>query len=1547
MAAARHDSKKRKFIESNNQIQRAKPPFSVAAPMILPNSRKPANVLPSHPGPSVVRKLAAVLPRIQQSDQLLTAQMCSVGFKATSSTAPVAPVTSIVRKVVMADTDSILGARVNSPAKPKLSGTGSLNTIVSFAGSAPVCIPTLSLPSSAGGAEIECPLPAALLGVTKLAPADVRTLPGCGAQGRGTVSPKTSDSVSASVEDTCKTEARYNVAPGWRRVLRNQVIVYISPSEKMLYNLKQVREYLLSAGTCKCGLPCPFHPDVFFQFDCQVPNLMLETSKNGKTLCSHSFASSTVRSEAIHTAATATSPSGLTRKNPHLSAGVRNEISGANRNARSAILQKIPPWRKSVSPATLSNPVAVVNISAASVTQPTKLPVATTLSGTLSTTFVFNTQAKYQATQSKPLSISINENQNQTIDCSAKGKPESSATKKKSSEEKKVTFKDDPTGYLNQQTAMLHSSISILHSPDRRSPAMAIEGQNTAAHASSAHAATVSEATQSKTQQCRSKTANSIVPMALQTELPSTPFKSGAALISAQMDNDAQGIRLAPVVSSNRSSLSAVIDSVRRKCSQNSNISTAITTNEPTKSTIFVRSDERSAVSDPCSVAKQAKLNPARISESPSNRPFVKFVNTSLASCQQILPTTSITAKMPTSYPSTIQPVGAGSITSAGSHIVVIDQNSTVNADSNHFHITGYPVRQSQDQCYISAAKPQPQIAGYDINRNHVVSSDASVTPLMLNGTNIIVNNAAPSAQMLSSINGILSSETTIASSRQAGAGVKSSLMTNVTSGVNELSFALAAPGPACPPPAASMVMNPANSVNIAADTSNNGSACFTGAPIYSANDRSALSCFTPLLCKPAGSQAGIQNNASVTEDCAQDPLIRSNKVQAIKRAKANPTILSTYSSSNGNILLSSPSVEVQPQAHHPQPAAMQLQGPFVQVNPYASLQNIQLASSLAGITVVPASKTNTLGALGSSTQIVMGAAASNQQLHHHSQGQQPSYNLLGHSQTILLPTTGMIVASDATNSTATLLQVQNMSQCAGGATPVLTAPAGIVLRTQNMPTTHGKPTASFLPAITHQPFTLIAGNSVNSNSRHVSPGNVLQPSVFATSFNGGIRSGDSGNGGAYVGSAGTSLNVVGAKSITQIPQHVPLQIQPPIAMSGNPRKMDINATADTVVNAGTSIAEPVLLHCDTITRCHPVNSNSFSKFTASSAEVKVADNTTSMYIIKENGCAASIETSTPMNKCISNVESDESTASSPDTQKSKRNGLESYTVSLTIKEKCAMLDDNDNETNQNTPTLGGDTHLTYPLLLDGVSSLKEEPRAHNDALDRRPKQQPNETMSPGPGPGSSSQLDMNPHRTSDTAGVCNETESPPTCRFGVGDLVWGAVRGYPAWPGKVWPGPSAAGQKDKERLSLSSLPRQQPLPADYVWVRWFGIRRISAEKVAVATLKSLSEGLEAHHRAQKDARKSRKLNPQLEHAIQQAMLELDRASTVSTDTRNAVDADGERMASLAIDAKRFSTSKKQHKQRRPGRPGRPGRPCRPARHHRKGRVANERKLRH
>lgn len=80
--------------------------------------------------------------------------------------------------------------------------------------------------------------------------------------------------------------------------------------------------------------------------------------------------------------------------------------------------------------------------------------------------------------------------------------------------------------------------------------------------------------------------------------------------------------------------------------------------------------------------------------------------------------------------------------------------------------------------------------------------------------------------------------------------------------------------------------------------------------------------------------------------------------------------------------------------------------------------------------------------------------------------------------------------------------------------------------------------------------------------------------------------------------------------------------------------------------------------------------------------------------------------------------------------------------------------------------------------------------------------------------------------------------ESSPTANFKIGDLIWGATRGCDAWPGKIVNGPDG-----------------EPNSSDCVLVKWFGGRQ-NTEMMLCSKLKSLSEGLEAHHAAQKDTRK-------------------------------------------------------------------------------------------
>ncbi|NIG61575.1 Methyl-CpG-binding domain protein [Pontoporia blainvillei] len=65
-----------------------------------------------------------------------------------------------------------------------------------------------------------------------------------------------------------------SVPIGWQRCVREGAVLYISPSGTELSSLEQTRSYLLSDGTCKCGLECPLNVPkvrVVFNFDPLAP----------------------------------------------------------------------------------------------------------------------------------------------------------------------------------------------------------------------------------------------------------------------------------------------------------------------------------------------------------------------------------------------------------------------------------------------------------------------------------------------------------------------------------------------------------------------------------------------------------------------------------------------------------------------------------------------------------------------------------------------------------------------------------------------------------------------------------------------------------------------------------------------------------------------------------------------------------------------------------------------------------------------------------------------------------------------------------------------------------------------------------------------------------------------------------------------------------------------------------------------------------------------------------------------------------------------------
>ncbi|XP_078580682.1 uncharacterized protein LOC144864473 isoform X1 [Branchiostoma floridae x Branchiostoma japonicum] len=126
-----------------------------------------------------------------------------------------------------------------------------------------------------------------------------------------------------------------------------------------------------------------------------------------------------------------------------------------------------------------------------------------------------------------------------------------------------------------------------------------------------------------------------------------------------------------------------------------------------------------------------------------------------------------------------------------------------------------------------------------------------------------------------------------------------------------------------------------------------------------------------------------------------------------------------------------------------------------------------------------------------------------------------------------------------------------------------------------------------------------------------------------------------------------------------------------------------------------------------------------------------------------------------------------------------------------------------------------------------------------------------------------------------DEADSRDSSPEPPTPRgprnFSTGDLVWGQIRGFPSWPGKLVQENDVKGNHVKSEEGK-------------VWVKWFGDHTYT--QVEPDKLKTLTEGLEAHHKARKRHRKGRKMNSNLEAAIEEAMLELERKDGIVPDPK-------------------------------------------------------------
>ncbi|XP_046684164.1 protein split ends-like isoform X2 [Homalodisca vitripennis] len=105
------------------------------------------------------------------------------------------------------------------------------------------------------------------------------------------LSDQDSVSVSGGVP-TYKSPLSVAVPIGWKRLHTNGAVIYVSPSNTALSSLDQVKAYLQTQGTCKCGLECPLNCDIVFNFDPKVATRPWTTTSSAPVgdltkLCNH------------------------------------------------------------------------------------------------------------------------------------------------------------------------------------------------------------------------------------------------------------------------------------------------------------------------------------------------------------------------------------------------------------------------------------------------------------------------------------------------------------------------------------------------------------------------------------------------------------------------------------------------------------------------------------------------------------------------------------------------------------------------------------------------------------------------------------------------------------------------------------------------------------------------------------------------------------------------------------------------------------------------------------------------------------------------------------------------------------------------------------------------------------------------------------------------------------------------------------------------------------------------------------------------------------
>ncbi|XP_055523993.1 uncharacterized protein LOC129717834 isoform X2 [Wyeomyia smithii] len=1397
--------------------------------------------------------------------------------------------------------------------------------------------------------------------------------------------------------------AQFNVAPGWRRIKYNSEIIYISPSGVPLRNFNQVKDYLLTGGTCKCGLPCPFRPEVIFEFNTQVPNSSLDGNSNvAHNFCLHHsrymeqialvrYEKKMIDKENVTKSVNLGVPS-IPGETEHIfssniqsgqkfvgsdsSDTINDEIMISSqskqheRDIKSIPLSKTPPWRKHPSAISSSSTIPLLSSQHEVQCSSNLVPAKTS---------VQNVSQNEQLVKNIRVS---NGNPNSSTLCTP-----FDTDKLKSPNKKRPNFKDDPTGYLNQQTAILHSSISTLHSPDgssssQESPQLKSVGRSFSNE--------TSESIESTDQNCTVMTAisgqtvthmaNGIIQvqqncdishMKLQQQLQfqhqlqrqnqlvrqhneQLQFFQQHQQITGEKDSIQGSVRFVTVAEiSPIQPSSAKFTTSRTPDVTSTSPSTPDLKDGPNCSPLLQINSSGIRSASPEVYSAKNLVPISSFSSSSHKSQASRGTSVALASISSA-PRNTITSVQASSRPVTVTSTHPGKVgksvvreheydspsVSLGSRYVKPEKVSLQNTATgivtqNLLNFNNQQTSQtiSQPQQVLMTSSGQilvmssnsnkysnQIVAGNNLNNNSVSSALAQnvLIPQQTivtggNGTQYLSMAGAPTgttAPGSSTLNEVTGNQfVTNNNGHSQNLGQQQANIIHHTQSNANPSFLINSPSNI----QSTVILNNGNLIqssggqplltsnnpqvihNPAASGTNIGSKVIQGgANSGIISNQSSVSQLISPNSQPGGT-AGVSpqqvvlnslppnsiviqqpNYTSITgdtivnQDGSTTSYIQNQQRQVLispdsKRRPKKPK--SNGSSSTGQII-SQNNILYQPQTghvilsqqQHQQPQQPQQQshaiqpvnqcGTMLQLAPQYQTQGYQLNPGISGLTIVPQKTAQQTPQQQQQILLQNGQIIT-----------QP-YNII--SQQVLLPT-GFVMAPDTT-----LVQIQNVASPCGG---IITTPQGMLIRAQSP---HQQ--KSFLSPSTSQQYIM-------NNNGQVSP---MGPHLYGGSVNIMVPQ-------QQQAGPATSFVQQNASLVQQPSQHIVQQQS--IQMTANLNtSTDSNSTASST-HEGSSL--PPTPQPQAMTQ---KNHSVYLSGTASPPDTTTHSPNSPDCASSEKSVGSADNGNVAMVQCVSSSEPDiitEGTHSPTDIiEYIEQESISPYrrTVYKSTKTRRMQLQpqstqigavgdssDNGNDASSSNPS----KTISYPNQI--ALQCQQSSRHHNISQQR--------LLSHGAITTRSIQPDSHESTTKiavheSAAGTSHRTVTSPIVQsgngpssssktFNIGELVWGAVRCFPAWPGKIIEPPPGDGQTTK-------------VPVDSVWVRWFGGRPL-AELVVVNGLKSLSDGLEAHHRAQKDARKGRKLNPQLERAIQEAMMELDRVTatpcpTIFADSATAED---------------------------------------------------------